>query len=276
MQNPASWPREKFCTNLTIFRGTMEDIQFEEYIPAYGIVVENPEPLSAESYAAEAMASDMDPWITFDSRKTPRAEFEGWLETNRPSQVLRFGDEEGGRGPVGWISVIGPKHCPHTGDVTGLQESWVKLVDSGRPITFQTIKELALNHGVLCGKWLMHLETGFKVDHAWACVARATLEGQINSAKVSPRDPKSDSQHVICAYNEDFTDEKSVMRLDAAIRASGVKCLLSYKPDVYTYLGIYRNNRWKLCPTIYESKFDLECVPRRSHIFNKVNNLEVT
>lgn len=234
------------------------------------------EGLTAQDYAAEAMAADMDPWIVFDARKTPRAEFDRWLESNRPSQVLRYGREEGGRGPVGWISVLGPDHCPNTGDVTGLQESWERLLASGRSITFQTVKELALNHGVLSGKWLMHLDTGFKVDHAWECVARAVLEGKICSAKVSPRDSKPDSNHIICVYNQSFTEEDQVMRLDAIIRATGVKCPLSYKPDVYTYLGIYRNNCWKMCPTIYESKYNLECVPRRSLITNKVTNQEVT
>lgn len=235
---------------------------------------EHPEALSAEDYAAEAMAADLDPWIIFDARKTPRAEFPSWLESNRPSQVSRFGDAVSG--PVGWIAVYGTTHCPSNGDVSGLQESWEKLLSSGRAVTFQTVKELALNHNVLTGKWLMHLDSGFKVDHAWECIAKAILDGKISVAKVSPREPSSDGKHVICVYNENFADEEQVMQLDAAIRATGVKCPLSYKPDVYTYLGIYRNNRWKLCPTIYESKFDLECVPRRSHIVNKVTNLEVT
>ncbi|KAM9827654.1 UPF0696 protein C11orf68 homolog [Neosynchiropus ocellatus] len=230
----------------------------------------------AERYAAESMAADMDPWIIFDARRTPRSEFDSWLESNRPSRVSRFGNAESGLGPVGWIAVLGPNHGSVGGDVTGLQESWEKLLDSGRPVSFQTVKELALNHGVLAGKWLMHLDSGFKVDRAWECVAQATVDGKISSAKVSPYDPSTNERHVICVYNNNFTDEGEVIRLDSCIRASGVKCPLAYKPDVYTYLGIYRNNRWKLCPTIYESKFNLECVPRRSLIVNKVTNLEVT
>ncbi|KAM4611937.1 UPF0696 protein C11orf68 homolog [Polymixia lowei] len=244
----------------------------EEEVPVVGEM----DNCAAENYAAEAMAADMDPWIVFDSRRTPRAEFDGWLESNRPSQISRYGDEDGSKGPVGWIAVLGPDHCPSSGDVSGLQESWERLLASGRPVNFQTVKELALNHGVLSGKWLMLLDSGFKLDHAWECVARAALDGKISQVKVSPHDPKSDRKQVICAHNKNFTDENDVMRLDTIIRATGVKCPLSYKPDVYTYLGIYRNNRWKLCPTIYESKFDLECVPRRSHIIDKVTNLEVT
>lgn len=248
-------------------------IMEEEECPADGDTEIN---FAAETYAAEAMAADMDPWIVFDSRKTPRSEFDAWLESNRPSQVYRFGDEEGGTTPVGWIAVVGANYCPNTGDVTGLQESWEKVLASGRPANFQTVKELALNHGVLTGKWLMHLDSGFKVDRAWECVARAAMDGKISQVKVSPHNPKGEAKQVICAYNQNFTDENEVMKLDSIIRAAGVKCPLSYKPDVYTYLGIYRNNRWKLCPTIYESKFDLECVPRRSCITNKVTNLEVT
>ncbi|XP_068443613.1 UPF0696 protein C11orf68 homolog [Clinocottus analis] len=245
----------------------------EEGVP---VEAEVETPFAAETHAAEAMAADMDPWIVFDSRKTPKSEFDGWLESNGPSQVYRFGDEESGASPVGWIAVQGLNYCPDAGDVTGLQESWEKFLACGRPVTFQTIKELALNHGVLTGKWLMHLDSGYKLDHAWECLARAALDGKISYVKVSPHNPKNEGKQVICAYNQNFTDESEVIQLDSVIRATGLKCSLSYKPDVYTYLGIYRNNRWKLCPTIYESKFDLERVPRRSRIVNKVTNLEVT
>ncbi|XP_077401256.1 UPF0696 protein C11orf68 homolog [Vanacampus margaritifer] len=229
----------------------------------------------AETYAAEAMAADMDPGIVFDCEENSMSEFDDWLESNRPSQVRRYGDEELGVSRVGWISVLGPDYFPNTGEVVALQESWEKLVASGRAVNFETVKELALNHSVLWGKWLMHLDRGFKVDHAWECVARAVVDGKISSAKVSPHDPIKGGQHVICVYNDNFTDESQVVELDAHIRASGVKCPMSYKPDVYTHLGIYRNNRWMLCPTIYESKFNLECVPRRSRIINKVTNLDV-
>ncbi|XP_075999801.1 UPF0696 protein C11orf68 homolog [Genypterus blacodes] len=237
---------------------------------------ETTESFPAETFAAEAMAADMDPWIVFDSRRTPRSEFDAWLESNSPSQVCRFGDEEDGVSPVGWIAVLGPNHRPKAGDVAGLQDSWDRLLASGRSVSYQTIKELAMNHGVLSGKWLMHLDSGFKLDNAWECAARAAMDGKISLVKVSPYDPQRQSKQVICAHSQNFTDERDVMMLDSVLRATGIKCPLSYKPDVYTYLGIYRNNRWKLCPTIYESKFDLECVPRRSHITNKVTNLEVT
>ncbi|XP_063801193.1 UPF0696 protein C11orf68 homolog [Pseudophryne corroboree] len=228
----------------------------------------------AEEYAAEAMAADMDPWIIFDARKTPRAEFDEWLETYLPSRVSRFGNLQEGSGPVGWVAVYGPGYSPEASGHKALQDDWDKLKSTGRKVNYELVRELALNYRVKSGKWLMHLETGFKVDHAWRGIANAVVDGRLRVAKVSPHHP--DSKHVICVYNDDFTDEESIMQTDAAIRSSGVKCLLSYKPDVYTYLGIYRNNQWQMCPTIYESRYDLECIPRRSRVTNKVTNIEVT
>ncbi|XP_053575984.1 UPF0696 protein C11orf68 homolog [Bombina bombina] len=230
--------------------------------------------MGAEEYAAESMAADMDPWIKFDARKTPRAEFDEWLETYRPSRVPRFGNPEEGSGPVGWIAVYGPGFCPQIEGMKELQDAWEKLQSAGRKINFKLVRELALNFGVTSGKWLMHLETGFKVDHAWRGIATAVVEGRLRVAKVSPH--QNDNKHVICVYTQDFTDEESIMHTDSVIRSSGIKCILSYKPDVYTYLGIYRNNRWQICPTIYESRYDLECIPRRSRVINKVTNIEVT
>ncbi|XP_063293734.1 UPF0696 protein C11orf68 homolog [Pelobates fuscus] len=228
----------------------------------------------ADDLAAAAMAADMDPWIIFDARKTPRAEFEEWLETYRPSKVPRFGNPHEGCGPVGWINVCGPGYGPDVKCGKDLQDAWDKLQNTGWNINYECVRELALNFGVTSGKWLMHLETGFKVDHAWRGIATAVVDGHLSVAKVSPFQP--DTKHVICVYTQDFTDEESIMQTDAVIRSSGIKCLLAYKPDIYTYLGIYRKNQWNICPTIYESRYDLECIPRRSRVTNKITNLEVT
>ncbi|KAJ3585225.1 hypothetical protein NHX12_013946 [Muraenolepis orangiensis] len=156
--------------------------------------IPNPEVFASEGYATEAMAADLEPWIVFDCGKTPRAEFDDWLESNRPSQVSRYGEED--KGPVGWIAVRRADHSDP--DHAGLQESWDKLLASGRTVNYQAVKELALNHRVLSGKWLMHLDTGFKLEHAWECVARAVLDGKILQVKVSTRDPASQKKQVIC------------------------------------------------------------------------------
>ncbi|XP_072102080.1 UPF0696 protein C11orf68 homolog [Mobula birostris] len=250
----------------------MSDHEEEEEGDAAG------EPREAVDYAAESMAADMDPWVVFDGRKTPRAEFDDWLDSNRPSRTFRYGAPGLGGEPVGWIAVYGPTCSPpaEQGDAEGLQEDWERLLSSGRPVTFETVSELALNRKVLSGKWLMHLDTGFKVDQAWGRIARAVLDGKLPAAKVSPFCPSSGAKHVICIPGDDFTDLAQVVSLDSAIRSLGIKCPLSFKPDAYTYLGLYRGNRWKLSPTVYESHFDLECIPRRSRIICKVTMRELT
>ena len=63
------------------------------------------------------------------------------------------------------------------------------------------------------------------------------------------RDP-----HVICVYNRrDFSDQDAIFELEDSIRRVGVKCRMTYKPDAFTHLGIYRDNKWKV-RAIYLSK----------------------
>uniref|UniRef100_A0A8C6GBZ0 UPF0696 protein C11orf68 homolog n=1 Tax=Mus spicilegus TaxID=10103 RepID=A0A8C6GBZ0_MUSSI len=231
---------------------------------------------TAEHLAAEAMAADMDPWLVFDARTTPATELDAWLAKYPPSQVTRYGDPGSPNSePVGWIAAYGQGYTPNSGDVQGLQAAWEALQTSGRPITPGTLRQLAITHHVLSGKWLIHLSPGFKLDHAWAGIARAVVEGRLQVAKVSPR-AKEGGRQVICVYTDDFTDRLGVLEADSAIRAAGIKCLLTYKPDVYTYLGIYRANRWHLCPTLYESRFQLGGNTRGSRVLDRANNVELT
>ena len=44
------------------------------------------------------------------------------------------------------------------------------------------------------------------------------------------------------------------MRIEHLLRSAGVKEDLLYKPDIFSTLGIYRNNIWGFRPTIYCSK----------------------
>uniref|UniRef100_A0A8C8D136 Uncharacterized protein n=1 Tax=Oncorhynchus tshawytscha TaxID=74940 RepID=A0A8C8D136_ONCTS len=116
---------------------------------------------------------------------------------------------------------------------TVLGDSGESLLDSGRHVTFQIVKELALNHRVLSRKGLMHLDSGFKVDHA----SRVT--------------PKSDS------------------KLDAVIRATGVKCQLSFKQDVYTYPGIVS---WLAAPVCIE--FSMWSI--LTHLIQKFSDMKIS
>lgn len=93
-----------------------------------------------------------------------------------------------------------------------------------------------------------------QIDEIWKSVATAVVSGCLGyAAKVSARDRKKPT-HVICVYTEDFTNEEQVRAVEIGLRKVGVTSVMRYKPDVYTTLGIYRNNRWGLKPTIYTSR----------------------
>ena len=142
-------------------------------------------------------------------------------------------------------------------DLKGLRESWDKLQASGRPINKETVKELAVNHKVLCGKWMFWAQSGGKIDHFWTLVARNIIErGLCASAKVSTS-VKENASHVVCIYNSDWTNTEQVLQAEKAIRGIGLRCKLLYKPDVYTHLGIYKKNPWGIRPTIWNSVYDI-------------------
>lgn len=179
---------------------------------------------TAEHLAAEAMAADMDPWLVFDARTTPAAELDAWLAKYPPSQVIRYGDPASPNSePVGWIVAYGQGYVPNSGDVQGLQAAWEALQTSGRPITPSTLRQLAITHHVLSGKWLIHLAPGFKLDHAWAGIARAVVEGRLQVAKVSPR-AREGGRQVICVYTDDFTDCLGVLEAMPSVRQASRVC----------------------------------------------------
>ncbi len=151
-----------------------------------------------------------------------------------------------------------------------LQEAWEELRGSGEEITMAKIARLGDQFGFATGKWLLHAESSYKVDNLWAHVARAVIQGQCGiSAKVSPVDDLDSNarlesyRHVICIYNNNFNNYDAVMDLEKQIRKAGIKCPLQYKPDVYTALGIYRKNPWKLRPTTYHSDYDVKTMRSR-------------
>ncbi|XP_022083266.1 UPF0696 protein C11orf68 homolog isoform X2 [Acanthaster planci] len=133
--------------------------------------------------------------------------------------------------------------------------AWEELCATMRP-THEAICQFAKAQRCLVGKWLLFAETGNAVDELWSKVARAVLEGKLGiSAKVSVRNDRHRS-HVICIYNSDFTDVEAVRRLEKGIRSLGFCKNMTYKADLFTYLGVYAKNHYGVKPTIYSSKLD--------------------
>ena len=50
-----------------------------------------------------------------------------------------------------------------------------------------------------------------------------------------------------------MTNENEIVGVERAIRNVGFRADLQYKPAIYTELGIYRNNKFGIRPTVYTS-----------------------
>ncbi|EKM77521.1 hypothetical protein AGABI1DRAFT_61608 [Agaricus bisporus var. burnettii JB137-S8] len=160
-------------------------------------------------------------------------------------------------------------------DIEGLQKEFVEIenkVDTEElKLTPEMIDELAVKYGVLSGKWLVYASSE-EVDKLWRkIVGIVTFDREYGSVKVSSRkvlEPSSESSpsatecnggvpdpdegHVICVYVEDYLDMDEVNRLRKALRfQAGVFKRIGFKPDVYTWLGLYRGNKFGIRPSKY-------------------------
>ena len=118
-------------------------------------------------------------------------------------------------------------------------------------------------------------DTGPRIDYLWAIVAKGIVDKKTLStcAKTSTCNLNGSStplydvswhaknrytfSHVVCIYTENFLDFNEVCESEKSIRNLGLKLSLHYKPDVFTYLGIYSKNPWKINPIIYRSTYSI-------------------
>merc|ERR1711874_475374 len=119
--------------------------------------------------------------------------------------------------------------------------------------------DLAVKHDCKLGKWIL-THGGLQIDDIWQNLALAFAydkfpKGTI-ALKVSPVDefePSRSHNHMIHVINRDMTDENEIILVERAIRNVSIRADLQYKPNIYTELGIYRNNRFGIRPTVYRS-----------------------
>ena len=180
-------------------------------------------------------------------RTTGELCIECFLDRNLPTQMQ---DEQ-------WVFIDGrPPISKETGHVDLKLQLAVTFLDSrisrdkktirlevdGRempiPITVKHLDALAKKSGVLVGKWLIY-RADTEIDRAWRTVATATFNRRLGiSAKASTAASRQ-KQHVICVYSENYLNLEDVMHVRAKLRTLGFNEALCYKPDLYTYLGIY-------------------------------------
>jgi len=209
--------------------------------------------VDAEQLFAASVAADDDRWLQFqvEADIPAREQMDGlkvWLVANRPSTIARSTG-------VGWIAV---KFKDKGKKVLEAKAAWD--VFEGEK-TMEVVNQLAKEFHVMGGKWMCHLPSAL-IDDVWSKLALALMCGGLGPSvymvKVSPVediDPNlSRGEHVICVYNIDYQDTEQVMRVENLMRSAGVATVLNYKPDIFSALGIYRNNKWGFRPTIYSSK----------------------
>jgi len=207
----------------------------------------------ADDLFAASIAADDDEWLQFQVDGSVPArqqldELNMWLMSNSPSTVRRSSG-------VGWIAV---KFRDKGKKVLEAKDAWDSFKGEK---TMEVVNNLADEFNVKGGKWLCHLPTGL-VDQVWCKLATTMMCGGLGPSvymvKVSPKPDinpeQSRGEHVICVYNTDYKDTEQVMRVETLLRSAGVTTNLTYKPDIFSALGIYRNNKWGFRPTIYHSR----------------------
>ncbi|KAF9061329.1 translation initiation factor eIF 4e-like domain-containing protein [Rhodocollybia butyracea] len=134
---------------------------------------------------------------------------------------------------VEWIAV---NRGMHTLDlqrpplIEEMKISFKSSINSYSPI----LDELARAYNITSGKWLIFLGPD-QVDNLWTkVVSLIWLQRKRGFAKVSSHS---------CVI--------SVYVVEGDLRSIGVDRRISFKPDAYSHLGIYRNNEWGIPPSRY-------------------------
>ncbi|TFK74008.1 hypothetical protein BDN72DRAFT_833995 [Pluteus cervinus] len=123
----------------------------------------------------------------------------------------------------------------------------------------EKLKETAVRHGYVCGKWLIFAPSD-KVDIIWRSIAASLVSGPLASTsafltKVSTS-PKNDSpnyQHVICVYIPDVYDQQDVTEVMKVLLRNHGATLSGVKSDLYTHLGIDSKHPSGLQSTIWKN-----------------------
>ena len=267
--------------------GPGPEVPVKSDVPGPTLPVEPPEALPrrkvfAEDLFAASVAADDDRWLQFQVDESVPAkeqldQLKLWLVTNSPSAILKSSG-------IGWIAV---KFKDKKKKVLEAKTAWDNHEGERN---MDVINALAKKYDVSGGKWLCHLPTPM-VDKVWGKLATTLLCGGLGPSvymvKVSPVNDvapdHSNGEHVIIAYNSDYTDTEQVMRVENLLRSAGVNTPLTYKPDIYSALGIYRNNKWGFRPTIYSSrvmlmhgKSRIEVVGTNKWYYNSSKGMELT
>jgi hypothetical protein len=174
---------------------------------------------------------------------TDNNHIESYLQTHAPSKLYNNDN-------LHWISVKNAtkKQANMNFNLLSLLSEWEPMKRKSMPVS--VLEDLARKHNLLCGKWMVFVKTSH-VDEIWKIIAKATVQGLLgHTSKVATSMKGSEITHVICIYTSDYLDleeRKNVaLALKGALKNTEVK-RISYKPDLYTHLKIYKGH-----PTVRE------------------------
>jgi hypothetical protein len=138
-----------------------------------------------------------------------------------------------------------------------------------KTVTEESLLELAKQHEVTTGKWLIAVPWT-EADEVWQKLVNGLLEGKfpddlgVTFIKVFGRSvPKKSPYYLhkgklvensmMSVATPDWTNKEKTMEVSKVIRGLGIHYELKYKQDLYSILDILTANPYKLRPTIYRS-----------------------
>ena len=202
--------------------------------------------------ALEFTACEHLPWISFTEELYGTVNT--FLDLYPPSRTLNT--NRNGQAPL-WISVHSRNFKDKYPDLDDLSSAWIQSRADGLT-TVSDVDKLAERFNVRAGSWLVIVPSN-KVDTLWRRIVESTLAGVLgDSAKVHFRsDLKNNTPgpgvYNICIHNADYRFAPDVSRVRDRLRRLGINDRLTYKPDIYTYLGISTGNFWGIPPARYAS-----------------------
>ena len=116
---------------------------------------------------------------------------------------------------------------------------------------------IATDKGFTSGKWLLLVQPRH-MEAVWRIISKATEKGDLGFASKKKLGPKVHNMLSICVYIRDFTDHSELRRVLLKLKELLPKdtgppvVFAGFKPDVFTALGLYGGNQWKLEVTIHK------------------------
>ena len=163
---------------------------------------------------------------------------------------------------IKYIIVLSPERCHGNltpADPMGLLKAWEDFKLSGCTTNEDAIREMARTYNVFGGKWMLYPSSPVKADKFWSIIAPAVVNGELTTscvgAKVMPLG--YNNRPTVCVYMNDSTDIDKIEELERAIRVLKFRCLMYFKADVKSQLGIFGTNchDYNVCCQSYRSRF---------------------